>query len=466
MVWVKARGETAASSSTVKSEPLAAALPHRHDTEEKERTMHRGLRTVSPGSALAVSLTAALALLAPAARAVDLNYTLQPLARIGGMAGDVPIPKGRFWFLGPLNDNGQFLVDAGTANNSKPEILLQYSDGKFTPLVAAGMEGPMGPWPKDVGINWPISMNGRGDSVFQAVKLPGTSGIGVFLHDYQTGKTTPVLLPGMPATGNLTFTDQLVSSVAINNRDEIALPNGVKETGRPSGFGLFFRTPDGALQPILVPGQALPDGRKHGAPVFPSITDAGAVAFLVVRSGDSYWSAYQWEKGNFSPLVTVGMAAPGGGKIAAVSSVRLNSQNTSALISARVTGKAGHGLYRLAGGTLTPVAVPGQAMPGGGKFKSIAYIFSELTYSVSAATESGQHAFVATLDDNSTAVYRADPDGTLALVLRSGATTTLGKIIGFGQYSPPAMNSKGQVVVSAELDGGPDTLLLLTPVTP
>src|SRR5713226_6090145 len=89
-----------------------------------------------------VGLTLGLALLAPsAARAANVNYTLQPLAQIGGMAGDVPIAKGLIWFLGPLNDNGQLLVDAGT-NGSQPEILLQYSTGKFTPLVAAGMDGP------------------------------------------------------------------------------------------------------------------------------------------------------------------------------------------------------------------------------------------------------------------------------------------------------------------------------------
>ena len=35
---------------------------------------------------------------------------------------------------------------------SKTEILLQFADGKFMLLVAAGMEEPMGPWPKDCSI--------------------------------------------------------------------------------------------------------------------------------------------------------------------------------------------------------------------------------------------------------------------------------------------------------------------------
>jgi hypothetical protein len=115
-----------------------------------------------------------------------------------------------------------------------------------------------------------------------------------------------------------------------------------------------------------------------------------------------------------------------------------------------------------------PAAVPGQAMPGDGKFKSIADAYSSpgYTLAVSTATEAGGHAFVATLDDDSTAVYRLEPDGTLALVVKSGMTTPLGKITRYGQSSPPAMNSQRQLVVSISFDNGPDTLALLTPVTP
>src|SRR5438309_2228182 len=429
--------------------------------------MHPRTWTLPLGSALAALLIAGLALLAPrAARATaPTSYTFQPLAQIGGMAGDIPIPKGLAWFLGSLNDNGQILVDAGTPDGSKPEILLQYGDGKFTLLASGGMDGPLGPWPKDIGFFYrPFHMNERGNSVFNVVKLPGVTVIGTFFRDATSGKMTAVLLPGMPATGNLTFTNQSGWwPPVINNRDEIALNNGVKGTGSPSGGGLFFRTPDGALQPIVVPGQALPD-RTKGMPIAPSITDAGVVAFLAYVAEPS---AYQWEKGNLTSLVTIGTAAPGGGKIAAVGLVLLNNQNSSALISARVTGKGGQSLYRLAGGTLTPVAVAGQPMPGGGAFKSIAFIANEVTHgAVSAATEAGQHTFVATLDDTSTGVYRLDADGTLSLVVKTGMTTPLGKVTRFGQYTGPIMNSKGQVVASISFDKGPETLVLLTPATP
>jgi hypothetical protein len=434
--------------------------------------MHRRTWTLPLGSALAALLIAGLALLAPRAApaTAPTSYTFQPLAQIGGMAGDIPIPQGLTWALGSLNDNGQILVVAETAAGTKPGLLLQYGDGKFTLLVSGGMDGPLGPWPKDIGFNGALySMNGRGNSVFEVDKQHGATLIGTFYRDATSGKMTAVLLPGMPATGNLTFTNQSWGwQPVINNRDEIALPGQVKGTGSPSGVGLFFRTPDGGLQPIVVPGQALPDGTK-GMPIAPSITDAGVVAFLAFVAEPS---AYQWEKGNLTSLVTIGTAAPGGGKIAAVGTVLLNNQNSSALISARVTGKGGfngpQGLYRLAGGTLTPVAVAGQPMPGGGTFKSIAFIANEVVQggAVRAATEAGQHTFVATLADNSTGVYRLDADGTLSLVVKTGMTTPLGKVTRFGQYAGPAMNSKGQVVASISFDNGPDTLVLLTPATP
>jgi hypothetical protein len=71
------------------------------------------------------------------------------------------------------------------------------------------------------------------------------------------------------------------------------------------------------------------------------------------------------------------MDVPGGGKVVAVSSVLLNNQNSSAMVSMRVTGQGRYGLYRAAGGTLTPAAVLGQAMPGGGSFKSLAWIMHD-----------------------------------------------------------------------------------------
>src|SRR2546422_67111 len=93
--------------------------------------------------------------------------------------------------------------------------------------------------------------------------------------------------------------------------------------------------------------------------------------------------------------------------------------------------------------------------------------WSSVCLGVSAANEAGEHAFLAILEDNSTAAYRMDAAGKLSLILKSGTTTDLGTItqVGSGDAAPN-LNSKGQVALTVQLDGGNDTLALLTPTAP
>jgi hypothetical protein len=108
--------------------------------------------------------------------------------------------------------------------------------------------------------------------------------------------------------------------------------------------------------------------------------------------------------------------------------------------------------------------VPGQTMPGGGVFQSLQ------GGGVSFANQRGQHAFMALLDDGSTAAYLMDADGKLSLILKSGQTTKLGKIAAVGQGAGGsqgiAVNSQGQVALPVRLEGGVDSVVLLTPGSP
>jgi hypothetical protein len=111
-------------------------------------------------------------------------------------------------------------------------------------------------------------------------------------------------------------------------------------------------------------------------------------------------------------------------------------------------------------------------MPGGGKLKEIPFENSNISW----PNEAGQQAFVATLDDGATAVYRLDLDGTLTRILRTGDETSLGKITAIAQShfdaNPPdaafclAINTRGQVVVPVEIEADPTVLALLTPTKP
>jgi hypothetical protein len=277
----------------------------------------------------------------------------------------------------------------------------------------------------------------------------------------------------MPATGNWTFTNPGGWFPAINNHGDLVLVGSVKGPTGPAGYGIFFLGRDLKPQPVLLPGQDLPGGGTAldwDAPR-PSITDSGVVAFLAMRQGTQRpASAYLWEQGTITPLLLAGTDVPGVGKIAYVSGVFPNNKNRAVLVSAGLSGSSAGGLYRVSAGKILPVAVPGQELPGGGKLRSAVPNFPGIgleprwgNASVSPVSEAGEHAFWATLEDGATAAYRLDEEGKLSLLLKSGTATELGTITKIGLNSPPALNSKGQVALSVQIDNGPATIVLLTP---
>jgi hypothetical protein len=321
-------------------------------------------------------------------------------------------------------------------------------------------------------------MNQLGNMVLSADggNAEGGRYLGTFLWDSQAKKLTGVGLPGTPAVDNLTFRAGTGAgfTTGISSAGDIVFGAWVDDTAAP---GVFFLGRDNKLQAVVLPGQPLPDGRVLGAEewLFPVsiVTDAGAAAFLgVSHLTDDALGEYLWDKGSLSPLAIVGADAPGGGKIRDVGGAWLNNANDSVLLAISVADVGGpYGLYRFAGGTLTPLVVPGQAMPGGGKLQDLLWGCCGTSAAASAADDAGQHVFVATLDDNTQGLYLLGADGTLALLLKSGTHTELGTITRFALQLNTAsfgvaLNNKGQIALPIEFDNGPSTVVLLTPTTP
>lgn len=404
-------------------------------------------------------------------RAEAPAYKIRTVLQSGAPAGDLPLSRGLLLISGPLNDRGQLLIDAGTLDGSKPDTLLQYDNGQFFPILAAGREGPAGKWPKDVFLVGPLSSMNQSGNVVLAVRSQTSGFRGTFFWKRETQVTTPIALPGMPAGADLTFTEGYGGIPAINNRDEIALVGQVRGTTGASGPALFFRTPDAQLQPVLLPGDTLPGGGKVHADtdLLPSLNDGGTIAFLARPQGEKQNSAYLWEKGALAPLLRVGTAAPNGGQITSVSGVFVNNKNRNALVTAGVGGSRRHGLYLVRDGQLTAVAEPGQTMPDGSRFSGLSSVYAGAegvlysTGGVSIASQTGEHIFVGALADGSTAAYRMDADGKLTLVLKRGSRTELGTITSIEGGNLAGINSEGQVALVVRIDGGPDTVVLLTP---
>lgn len=398
-----------------------------------------------------------LALLAPGLAWAQTGYRIQPIAKLGDTAGDTVIKRaGGDFEIGTLNDSGQLVFV--TENQAGGEMLVQYADGKLTPIVVSGKEAPGGTWARG-GVYSPASMNQNGNIAFAAdIKIANKTSTGTFLWDLKTQKLTAVALKGMPAVNNLTLADGGSYGAVINDSGDVAFPAPVNNAAGQAKNGVFFLGRDGHLVPVALPDQELPDGRRVVAAVSRSLNEAGAVALQVRRDGDLRDSAYLWEKGTLTPLVGIGMDAPGGGKFTDVLGVWVNNQNRNVLVYAQV-GSSG-GPYLFEDGKLRLVAVPGQEMPGGGKLKSIAG-----PGLISFPNEAGQHAFYATLEDNTTAAYQMDADGRLSLILKSSTQTELGTITRVGG-SGLGLNSRGQVALTVRIEGGVDTIVLLTPAAP
>jgi hypothetical protein len=450
--------------------------------------------------------------------AAAANYQIEPILRLGDQVGSVTLRPDGFIRVGTLNDQGHlaFVGQVVTSGAVLSDALFQYSAGGFTLVRGGGAAGPGGTWAPhgsmSVGLTYsPVSMNQHGDIAFAATLIPGPTGSGTststraFTGDYlwlkEARVVTPIAPIGMPVGDRVFVTRPQVSALfgrpTINSQGEIALAAGLPSpedaardvlpvrTSAPGG--LFLRSPDGSMAPLVLPGQVLPGGGKLLGASYPVVNDAGRVAFLGRRfhspdlpqalgNPDQPLSGYLWEKGELTPVALVGATAPGGGKIRSVRGVWVNNRNRNVLVLAERIIEPQMGaqdvLYLWNDGQLKPVVTPGQQMPGGGRFWRVSLGPPRGPYDtgVSYANELGQHAFFANVsDEKGEAAYRMDVDGTLSLILKRGAMTEQGRVtrlLHSSYGSGIALNGRGQVALAVQFDRGRPALVLLTPVTP
>jgi hypothetical protein len=411
---------------------------------------------MKPVHSLALAL--GLALLSPAPSWAH-GYTVLPIVKLFDPAGMIP-PDMQF-YVGGLNDAGQIAFFAGNPTNPKPEVLLQYSDGKLAKIAERGKDLPGGKWLRGIRFDAPLSMNQSGCIVFSSLVRAGdVSSMGTVLWDSPGHQLITVALTGAPAVNSLSFTTGGGPASAINNRNEIALVARVPNSAKASRSGILFRTPDGKLTPVALPDGDLPGGGKIGQASLASINDAGRIAFLARRPEDTVDGAYVWAGGMITPVAVINTDVPGGRKLARATGVWVNNANESLLVAGRLddVDKGSDALYRFAGGQLTALLVSGQDLPGGGKLKALD--------TVSAANERGQHALLVQRDDGSRTVYLLDANGALSPLLQAGATTEAGQITHLGRDASSfglALNSHGQVALGARINAGIPSLVLLSP---
>jgi hypothetical protein len=418
-------------------------------------------------------VAAALLITHGAARA-QTGYTITPIVKHGDKLGDLTV-QAPLGVVG-ISDSGEVMIARRITAGGN--LLMRYADGKLSPLVVAGQDAPLGKWSPSALFNTSIGMSPLGSVAFSLETLvAGQKTYGTFLWSPRTQSFSVVARAGMPAADARAFANSFFGHTAVNRSDEVAFGASVASGTGPSVWGIFFQGRDGRLTPVALPGDVLPDGVRIRQTGFGanSLTDAGVLSFGVERDGDPRLarSAYLWESGNLSPVAVVGQAAPGGDRIATVGGVLANNRDRTLLVLLHLRQAPNRvGLYRFTEGRLVPLAVPGQEMPGGGRLRSVALISTNsglsAYFSISQASEAGEHAFLAQLEDGTLAAYRLDPAGMFSLILKSGTSTERGTITLIQDVAghPPAINSKGQVALSARFDRGPEMVVLLTPTAP
>jgi hypothetical protein len=408
-----------------------------------------------------VAFVAGLIVLARGGIQADTLYGVRPIVELGDRIGDAQIRIDTGIWVGTLNDKGHIAFVTRSAAGSP--TLVHYADGRFRPIVVAGQDGPIGKWPPFVVLWSPVSMDPRGNVVFSLRDQEAGTTLGTFLWDSGTEQITPVALRGMPAPNNQTFVYGGGPTPVINSRGEIALVAGIRNTAGEARDGVFFLGHDGKLQPVVLPDDELPGGGQVQAAWGPSLNDVGAVAFLAVRQGDEGASAYLWQKSELLLVAAAGMEAPDKEQLVGVWDVRVNNKNRSVLVEAILKSPARtRALYRFADGNLTPIAVPGQTMPGGGTLSTV-------EGGVSAANDAGQHVFLARLVGGATAAYLMNSDGKVSLVVKSSPRDELGQITRVGEANSfgVGLNNKGQVALAVKIAGiTGSVLVLLTPSVP
>jgi hypothetical protein len=413
----------------------------------------------------AFALAPALLLLPGAAHAAALDqYSVQVLAQSGvSTPGFNPI--GNYFGILRMNNHGQITVVTKTQESKGREVLGVLSSGQFTPIATAGGPSPDGKkWPATTDLFRPwADINDSGNVAFTPYDAGGNA-LGVYFWDAAKQAVIPLAAPGTPAAGNLVFASGGKYDIAaLNDRDEVAFVAPVKLASGPAHDGVFLRRADGKIDPVALPGDPLPGqaGNLKNAGDL-GLNDAGQVTF------DTQGAAYRWENGTVSLLAENGTEIPGLGKSAGYIGVGPNDQNSDVLLYILTSGITGLLLWQQ--GQLLPVLLRGQDLPGGGKFRG-GYVDTNRPNTL------GQYPFAASFTENGkigSGAYLVGADGKLSLIARSGMTTPLGTLTRISPNltytadvtSGIGINQQGQVVLTAEIDNGPDVLLLLTPKNP
>jgi hypothetical protein len=444
--------------------------------------------------------------------------TVQVLATLGDPA---PGPGNPGFLIndfepGGLNNNGAVIYGADLGTTSEPSsfvgeaVYLRNNQGQVTRLAGSTDPAPgTSTTFSGNGFFGPVSLNDKGDAAVGFNLDPAGAPVGVngglFRYSHSTNAVTPAVLPfTTPAPTGGYFQGTAFDYTLTNNGNLtfdgiIQTDKGIHLTTEPYtglGEGIFQADPSGHITSVVVPGNAAPGGGTFDYVVGPAVNSGGDMAFEAHVAGepatlpffapqsvfiDAINSVYfrDGSTGKITSIAHFGDPAPGtgGGVFYGAYGAQINSTGDIIFIGNLTPDYTTDGLFRYSKGTVTAVAVPGEAMPGGGHLATVSGIFGSQQH----INNAGDIVFNATLDTSTGGV----PDqglylwskGQTTLIARSGtvlpgigtiasltapANIIIGPSPGFFPTGGAYNNDRGQVFYSATLTDGRDVLLLDT----
>jgi hypothetical protein len=346
----------------------------------------------------------------------------------------------------PLNNAGRgafvYILDPGGASLGLNAGLYRFSlfDQKPTAVVVPGVTpAPVPAGAKFAGVYFNSSLNNRDDLVFNGV-VPGLAGppkangfgVGVFKAD-RWNRIASVVVPGDKAPGGGVFDDAIEGW--INDAGDTAFDAHVKgeeciDLG--SGFELVcgssvYKLPrNGKVRSIAHQGDPAPGpgGFTYRQAFGPVMNDTGDLVFagdLTPPPGVSLAvGVFQHSKGKTTPVVLPGDPLPGGGKFATTASIPyqyyLNNAGDVTFVAALDTvdgdGVADTGLYMVSHGKTRLVARTGSDIPGIGTVAHVnspAYVKSGPLQAGGIINDGGQIFFEVVLTNNKGVLLVATP---------------------------------------------------------
>ena len=436
------------------------------------------------------------------ARADGSGYTFKQLATIPGAA---PGASGFALDFEPyaINAGGNvaFVADLADADGNPlfEEGVFVGRPGHLSAVALPGQAAPGG-GTFDGSALGHTALNNAGDGAFvftlDPFETPYGLNAGLLRLSLLNQTPTAVVVPGVtkaPTPAGATFAGVYFNS-SLNNRGDLVF-NGVVPglVGPPNsngfGVGVFKADRWNHIASVVVPGDKAPGGGVFDDAIEGWTNDPGDIAFDGHVKGEECIdlgggfelvcgsSVYKMPKnGKIQSVAHQGDPAPGGGTYRQAFGPVMNDAGDLVFVG-DLTAAPGVsqtlGVFRHSKGATTPVALPGDPLPGGGHFATTASI--PYQYYLNNA---GDITFVAALDTvdsdgvADTGLYLVSR-GKTQLVARTGSDIpSVGTV---AHVNSPAyvksgplqaggiINDRGQIFFEVILNDGTGVLLVATP---